>query len=120
MSPARTRLSASPHFSLHALHTLSRRAPQARHTPTSPLSSLSLCTHRYGGLLLTFVGGFVCSVHAIESPGGDDDRQWLTFWMIMMSCFAVERVTDVLLSRVPIYYEGKFVFIVWLMYFHGV
>ena len=47
----------------------------------------------WGGLVLTFVGGAICSVHAIETPGGDDDRQWLTFWIIMMCFFLAERFT---------------------------
>jgi hypothetical protein len=29
----------------------------------------------WAGLLLTFIGGAAFSVHAIETPGGDDDRQ---------------------------------------------
>jgi hypothetical protein len=45
--------------------------------------------------------------------------QWLTFWIIMMIFFVVERLTDVLLSRLRFYYELKFVVILWLMYFQG-
>lgn len=73
----------------------------------------------WGGLGLTFLGGFLFSIHAIETPGGDDDRQWLTFWMIMMLFFVMERFTDVLLSKLPVYYECKFLAIVWLMFFQG-
>ena len=58
-------------------------------------------------------------MRAIETPGGDDDRQWLTFWIIMMTFFLAERFTDVLLSRLPRYYEAKFLAIVWLMFFQG-
>ena len=73
----------------------------------------------WGGLILTFAGGAICSVRAIETPGGDDDRQWLTFWMIMMLFFLAERFTDVLLSQMSMYYELKFAAIVWLMFAHG-
>jgi hypothetical protein len=73
----------------------------------------------WGGLALTFLGGAICSVRAIETPGGDDDRQWLTFWMIMMIFFLMERFTDVLLSRLRFYYELKFLAVVWLMFFQG-
>ena len=73
----------------------------------------------WGGLALTFIGGAICSVHAIETPGGDDDRQWLTFWMIMMLFFLAERFTDVLLSQLAIYYELKLFAVIWLMFFQG-
>ena len=73
----------------------------------------------WGGLGLTFIGGALYSIHAIETPGGDDDRQWLTFWMIMMFFFLAERFADVLLSQLFGYYEAKFSIIVWLMFFQG-
>ena len=57
----------------------------------------------WSSIALTIVGGALFSVHAIETPGGDDDRQWLTFWIIMMGVFYLERVTDVLLSQMPRY-----------------
>ena len=37
----------------------------------------------------------------VETPGGDDDRQWLTFWLIYFAFSGVERFTDVLLSHLP-------------------
>ena len=73
----------------------------------------------WGGLLLIFLGGATCSIYAIETPGGDDDRQWLTFWIIMMCFFAAERFTDVLLSRLPRYYEAKLCLLIWLMFYQG-
>ena len=42
------------------------------------------------------------SVRAIETPGGDDDRKWLSFWVIFFVFSCVERFTAVLLSRVPV------------------
>ena len=36
--------------------------------------------------LLAFVGVWQ-SIRAIETPGGDDDRQWLSFWIIMFGFF---------------------------------
>ncbi len=45
------------------------------------------------------------SVRAIESPGGDDDRQWLAFWIIYVGLHALENLSDVLLSWVPAYYQ---------------
>ena len=56
---------------------------------------------------MTFLGGLFFSIRAIESPGGDDDRQWLTFWMIFFFFTIFERYADVLLSQTPRYYECK-------------
>jgi len=73
----------------------------------------------YGGLVMTFMGGVAFSVRAIETPGGDDDRQWLTFWMIFFFFTIAERYADVLLSQTPRYYETKFVLLCWLMFAEG-
>jgi hypothetical protein len=64
-------------------------------------------------------GGYASTV-AIESPGGDDDQQWLTFWvMFVASMFLEQTFARVLLSKFPFYYQVKLVFIVWLMFFDG-
>ena len=73
----------------------------------------------YGGLLMTCVGGVFFLIRAIESPGGDDDRQWLTFWMIFFFVSLLERYADVLLSQTPRYYECKLALFVWLMFAEG-
>ena len=73
----------------------------------------------YAGLVMTFFGGVMFSIRAIESPGGDDDRQWLTFWMIFFFFTIFERYADVLLSQTPRYYEIKMVVLVWLMFAEG-
>merc|ERR1719182_814600 len=59
----------------------------------------------WAGLLMSLVGGFALSVRAIETPGGDDDRQWLTFWIIFVIFSMIEQYADVLLSKLPRYYE---------------
>ena len=73
----------------------------------------------WGGLIITFLGGSALSIRAIETPGCDDDRQWLTFWMIFFFFTILERYAAVLLSRTPRYYEAKFVVLMWLMFFEG-
>ena len=55
-----------------------------------------------GGLVLTFLGAAAFSIRAIETPGGDDDRQWLTFWMVFVLFSVAEHFTDVLISRMPL------------------
>ena len=52
-------------------------------------------------------GGYASGV-AIETPGGDDDQQWLTFWLMFVGAmFLEETCARVLLSRFPLYYEVK-------------
>ena len=38
------------------------------------------------------------TVHALETPGGDDDRQWLTYWVIIALLSALESFAAVLLT----------------------
>ena len=59
--------------------------------------------------MLSLGYGMLSTVHALETPGGDDDRQWLTFWIIFGVFTLFERYADVLLSTLPLYYECKFV-----------
>ena len=64
-------------------------------------------------------GGYASTV-AIESPGGDDDQQWLTFWIIFVASMLLEQTFAlVILSKFPLYYQLKLMFIVWLMLFDG-
>lgn len=69
---------------------------------------------------LPILYGVYASTIAIESPGGDDDQQWLTFWVMFVASMLLERnFARVILSRFPFYYQFKLVFIVWLMFFDG-
>lgn len=68
----------------------------------------------YVGMVFVLVFATFNSIRAIETKGGDDDRQWLTFWIIYFIFSVVERLSSVLLSQIPIYYELKLCAIVWL------
>ena len=68
---------------------------------------------------LLYTYACVRSVMAIESPGGDDDRQWLSFWIIFLMFTVFEAIADVLLSWMPSYFEAKFVFLCWLVFRNG-
>jgi TB2/DP1, HVA22 family/C2 domain len=72
-----------------------------------------------GAILSLFYGGYH-SIVAIETPGGDDDQQWLTFWIILVGSMFLERaVMQVILSTFPFYYEIKLLVLIWLMFFGG-
>ena len=50
--------------------------PYCRHEPSGVSHACELTCW-----VLPFVVGTIASIRAVETPGGDDDRQWLTFWV---------------------------------------
>ena len=48
--------------------------------------------------MLSLGYGMLSTVHALETPGGDDDRQWLTYWVIIALLSALESFAAVLLT----------------------
>jgi len=48
-------------------------------------------TEFLGTILSLFYGGYN-SIIAIETPGGDDDQQWLTFWVMFVASMFLEQV----------------------------
>ena len=86
------------------------------------------CVHEPSGLdsacevlcwALPFVVGTISSIRAVETPGGDDDRQWLTFWLIFFGFLGIERFTSILVSWFWGYYEVKLAILCWLMFRQG-
>ena len=72
-----------------------------------------------GHILSVIYGGWK-TIASIESPGGDDDRQWLTFWLILTILLFVERyLARVVLSTFPLYYEAKLIMLLWLLFRDG-
>mmetsp|Transcript_85050 Transcript_85050/g.147553 ORF Transcript_85050/g.147553 Transcript_85050/m.147553 type:complete len:137 (-) Transcript_85050:89-499(-) len=70
----------------------------------------------YAGVLL--YAPFM-SFRAVKSPSPDDDKQWLMFWVIWSSLSTVEKFSLGLLSYMPLYYEAKAAFVVYLMFLNG-
>eukprot|EP00584_Thalassiosira_punctigera_P007528 CAMPEP_0172542362 /NCGR_PEP_ID=MMETSP1067-20121228/12993_1 /TAXON_ID=265564 ORGANISM="Thalassiosira punctigera, Strain Tpunct2005C2" /NCGR_SAMPLE_ID=MMETSP1067 /ASSEMBLY_ACC=CAM_ASM_000444 /LENGTH=364 /DNA_ID=CAMNT_0013328593 /DNA_START=92 /DNA_END=1183 /DNA_ORIENTATION=- len=57
---------------------------------------------------------------AIESLGGSDDRQWLTFWVILTNLLFIERFfARVILSNFSYYYHAKLLVLAWLVWRNG-
>ena len=67
------------------------------------------------GHILALGYGCVNSIGAIESQGGDDDRVWLTYWLVLALMSAAEQFARVLLSAFPRYYEVKLIALLWLV-----
>jgi len=56
------------------------------------------------------------SFKAVESPQGDDDTQWLTFWIVYSTFNILEYFTDLILFWIPFYSLLKCLFLVWCMW----
>lgn len=54
------------------------------------------------------------SYKAIKTEGKDDDVQWLSYWIIFSLFSTIEFFLDIVLAWVPLYYEAKLIFILWL------
>ncbi|TXT12271.1 uncharacterized protein COLE_02681 [Cutaneotrichosporon oleaginosum] len=55
------------------------------------------------------------SIKALESPSTNDDKQWLTYWIVYGTFNLIESVAlRAILYWVPFYFVFKSVFIVWL------
>jgi receptor expression-enhancing protein 5/6 len=71
-----------------------------------------------GGKIITDLLGWVypaySSFKAIETPGHDDDKQWLTYWTVFGFVNIVEYFSDALLFWFPFYYLFKTLFVLWL------
>lgn len=71
-----------------------------------------------GGGLVCDVAGFLypawMSFRAIESPGTEDDKLWLTYWVVYGAFSIVEYFVDFILFWVPFYYLLKFCFLLYL------
>ncbi|KAE8657149.1 HVA22-like protein f [Hibiscus syriacus] len=55
------------------------------------------------------------SVIAIESPGKEDDEQWLAYWILYSFLTLTEMVFESVLEWIPIWYSVKLLFIAWLV-----
>eukprot|EP00382_Lankesteria_abbotti_P005529 CAMPEP_0113846768 /NCGR_PEP_ID=MMETSP0372-20130328/1492_1 /TAXON_ID=340204 /ORGANISM="Lankesteria abbotti" /LENGTH=198 /DNA_ID=CAMNT_0000815951 /DNA_START=150 /DNA_END=746 /DNA_ORIENTATION=+ /assembly_acc=CAM_ASM_000359 len=54
------------------------------------------------------------SFKAVETKRTDDDKQWLTYWVVFAAFSVVEMFSNVLLFWIPFYYVLKISFLLWL------
>ncbi|GAA6000667.1 HVA22/TB2/DP1 family protein [Rhodotorula paludigena] len=55
------------------------------------------------------------SLRALESPGHDDDVQWLTYWIVYGGFTFAETFAKVIVAWFPYYYVAKTLFILYLV-----
>lgn len=66
--------------------------------------------------VLCFVYPAYKSFKAVESAQGDDDTQWLTYWIVYSTFNILEYFTDLILFWIPFYSLLKCLFLVWCMW----
>ncbi len=56
------------------------------------------------------------SFHALESEGDDDDKQWLTYWVVF-GCFTItDQFAGLILRMIPFYYVLKVAMLIWMFH----
>jgi len=55
------------------------------------------------------------SYKALRTETNEDDQQWLMYWVVFSLFVCLEQVLDVVLPWIPLYYELKIAFVIWLM-----
>ena len=53
---------------------------------------------------------------ALESEGGEDDKQWLTYWVVFGILNIVDQMSGFILSFIPFYFFLKLCFLIFLMH----
>ncbi|PPR89781.1 hypothetical protein GOBAR_AA30910 [Gossypium barbadense] len=71
--------------------------------------------HSLAGPLVMLLYPLYASVIAIESPGKDDDEQWLAYWILYSLLTLTEMVFQSVLEWIPIWYSVKLVLMAWLV-----
>ena len=56
------------------------------------------------------------SFYALESEGADDDKQWLTYWVVFGLWTILDQFAGVLLSFIPFYYVLKVTMLIWMFH----
>ena len=72
----------------------------------------------FSGLITNIVGivyPAISSIRAIETSGGEDDKQWLTYWAVFGAFHIFDMFSNFILSFIPFYFLFKVIFLIWLM-----
>jgi len=64
--------------------------------------------------LVGIVFPILWSLKSLQSRGEDDDKQWLTYWIIFSSTHVIDVFSDYILQIIPFYFFIKIVFLIWM------
>ena len=53
---------------------------------------------------------------ALETEGEEDDKQWLTYWVVFGLFSITDQFAGFILTIIPFYFFMKLLFLVWLMH----
>ena len=56
------------------------------------------------------------SFEALETEGEEDDKQWLTYWVVFGLFSITDQFAGFILTIIPFYFFMKLLFLVWLMH----
>ena len=80
--------------------------------------ALILTTTKWFNSYVTCLVGVLCptylSLKAIEGPDEDDDKQYLTYWVVYGLFSVFDLFTAFLIKVIPFYYTIKLAFLIWL------
>ena len=80
--------------------------------------ALILTTTKWFSSYVTCLIGVLCptylSLKALESPEEDDDKQFLTYWVVYGLFTIFDIFTSFLINKIPFYYTFKLAFLIWM------
>ena len=80
--------------------------------------ALILTTTKWFSSYVTCLVGVLCptylSLKALESPEEDDDKHFLTYWVVYGFFTVFDIFTSFLINKIPFYYTFKLAFLIWM------
>lgn len=69
---------------------------------------------QYVTCLVGIVFPSICSIRALETKDAEDDKQWLTYWVVYGIFTFIDLFSGFILKYIPFYFVLKIVFLIWL------